>query len=58
MEEKNEVEGKKQAEDAEDEEEAGPDLHAAMPDSDFPEVALPTMHFCADPGTNADVDEI
>ena len=44
--------------DAEEEEDAGPDLNAAMPDPDFPEVALPAMHFCADLGTNADVDEI
>ena len=42
----------------EDAEEATPDLNAALPDEEFPEVALPAMHFCADDVTSGGMDEL
>ena len=35
-----------QFEEEEDADEAGPDLNAALPDEEFPEEAMPPMHFC------------
>ena len=35
-----------------------PHLHAGLPDEEFPEEALPTMHFCADELTSGDLDEL
>ena len=32
----------------EDLDEAGADINAALPDEEFPEHALPAMHFCLD----------
>ena len=40
---------------ADDGDEAG---NAALPDEEFPEAALPAMHFCADAVTSGDMDEV
>ena len=42
----------------EDADEVEADLNAALPDEEFPEVALPAMHFCADDVTSGGMDEI
>ena len=40
------------------ESEGDPDLHAAIPDGDHPEEAMPPMHVCADELTSGDLDEL
>ena len=42
----------------EGEEGAAADFNAALPDEEFPEAAMPTMHFCADDLTSGAMDEI
>jgi len=44
-------------EECSDEECEGAASHAALPDEEFPENALPAMHFCADALTGGDMDE-
>ena len=41
-----------------DEEGAVSDLHAALPDEEFPAAAYPAMRFCADNLTSGEMDEI
>ena len=49
------IDGVQAEECADDDEDAAPDLHAALPDEEFPEVALPVMHFCADNASSGDM---
>ena len=42
----------------EEESDGEPDLHAAIPDAEHPEEAMPPMHVCADELNSADLDEL
>ncbi len=49
------VDGVEVEEDTEDE---GGDNHAALPEEEFPQMALPSLHICADAVSSGDVDEL
>ena len=50
------IDGEVVVEEEHDEETA--DLEAGLPDEEFPQIAMPEMHFCADDMTSVDMDEI
>ena len=50
------IDGEIVVEEQHDEETA--DLEAGLPDEEFPQIAMPEMHFCADDMTSGDMDEI
>ena len=50
------IDGKIVVEEEHDEETADPE--AGLPDEEFPQIAMPEMHFCADDVTSGDMDEI
>ena len=51
------IDGSK-VEECSDEEGGTADMHAALPDEEFPATALPAMQFCADSLTSGDMDEM